>query len=65
MRTSCVECGSMLQGRAYPRGRWGAWCPRCHGWWPDSDDGRRADTDQPPSWRLTDDPTVVTPVDTS
>lgn len=49
--STCHDCGGFLSGRAWPAGRWGSWCPRCRGWWPDDDD--RPDT-RPARWRLAD-----------
>lgn len=67
VRSTCVECGGYLTGRAERQTRpgvatWGSWCPRCCGWWPDDETGQRANTDQPPAWRLTDDPLTITAV---
>lgn len=54
VRTTCVRCGMMLTSRAWPHGRWGSWCPKCNGWWPDHADGRKRNVDQPPRWELVD-----------
>jgi len=62
----CHDCGGQLEPRVerdfnplHPR--WGAWCPRCGGWWPDEDDGTSADLARPAAYRLTDDPLTITP----